>query len=486
MAGVRTFYIEPNLFVFFIVINCSNAIMKPATLYLFLLFTVQVNIFAQNAMNISMVGHWHDSSIVPVPLTIPQYYSEVWGFEQGGREYGVIGSVEGTYILDLFDPANPAFVDYIPGKTNPVIHRDYHDYGGYLYIAADDGPNGLQVADLSFLPDSVSIVYDSDTIFDQAHNIFIDSANAVLYGISTDDNNGYYRGMTIVSLADPAEPEFIRNYSFGTGNYPHDGFVKNDTAFINLGSDGLVLMDVSNPAIPIILSNFTAYFDLIYNHSGWTYPDKPWYAFVDEWYGNEIKIIDYSDPANVNLLHTFNPSSRPDSIIPHNLMIKGDFLYLSNYQDGLRIFNISDPQNPILTGYYDTYSGTNLAQGYNGAWGIYSFLPSGLVLISDMQTGFYVFDVSPALGVSSVENLPKLEVWPLPAKDKIKVALPGLGEDQLRVQGMDGRTVLSFDLIGQNRGEVVEMIVEKLPTGVYLIELKKGNLRLGIRKIIVD
>ena len=51
----------------------------------------------------------------------------------------------------------------------------------------------------------------------------------------------------------------------------------------------------------------------------------------------------------------------------------------------------SNPAAPDLVRFYDTYPLPNGSQ-YRGAWGVYPFLPSGNILLSDMQTGLYVFE----------------------------------------------------------------------------------------------
>jgi len=79
--------------------------------------------------------------------------------------------------------------------------------------------------------------------------------------------------------------------------------------------------------------------------------------------------------------------------IAHNLMIKDDLVYISYYQDGLQVFDISNPVNPIQVAYYDTYMPENTG-GYAGAWGIYAFLPSGNILISDVQSGLFVLEMN--------------------------------------------------------------------------------------------
>jgi hypothetical protein len=52
------------------------------------------------------------------------------------------------------------------------------------------------------------------------------------------------------------------------------------------------------------------------------------------------------------------------------------------------ITDVSRPQNPIEVGKYDTYPGAG--SGQNGCWGVYPYLPSGNLVVSDIQNGLYV------------------------------------------------------------------------------------------------
>jgi hypothetical protein len=89
-------------------------------------------------------------------------------------------------------------------------------------------------------------------------------------------------------------------------------------------------------------------------------------------------------------------------------MIKDNLVYISYYQDGLQVFDISNPNNPIRIAYYDTYIPENTG-GYAGAWGVYSFLPSGRILISDVQSGLFVVNMeyveSQEIAINSGWNL---------------------------------------------------------------------------------
>jgi hypothetical protein len=73
-------------------------------------------------------------------------------------------------------------------------------------------------------------------------------------------------------------------------------------------------------------------------------------------------------------------------------------VFVSAYEDGLQVFNIMDPSNPYTVGFYDTYEGhhgrerpdggTSVSQG---AFGVDVRNADGLVVISDLHTGFWSF-----------------------------------------------------------------------------------------------
>ncbi|MEM9023292.1 MAG: hypothetical protein AAGB22_06105, partial [Bacteroidota bacterium] len=144
---------------------------------------------AQISDNITLLYNWQDTTL-PGSAAFDNPYNEVWGFVQDNSEYVVIGTTLGTHIFAVDDPVNAQEVAFIPGEAQGpvIIHRDYHDYNGYLYMVSDEGPSTLQIADLSHLPDSAPVVYDSDDLFARAHNIFIDTATAKMYACGGSGN----------------------------------------------------------------------------------------------------------------------------------------------------------------------------------------------------------------------------------------------------------------------------------------------------------
>ncbi|MCH8330234.1 MAG: choice-of-anchor B family protein [Bacteroidetes bacterium] len=347
---------------------------------------------AQDSMNVRLLFNWNDTTITGT-FAFNNRYNDVWGYEKNGEEYAIMGSTRGTHIFDITVPANSYEAAFVFGADTGanIIHRDYHDYAGYLYVVCDEGPSTLQIIDMQYLPDSVVVVYDSDDLLSRAHNIFIDSATAKLYVLSQKNSFGN-DALVIYSLADPVDPQLL--YTYNDVGHVHDAFIKNDTAFLNCGSQGLRIVDFTG-ALHNTVGSLTVYPDLGYNHSGWLSPDGNTYVFADEGHGLKMKVCDVTDFTNINVLSLIGSGWDPNSI-PHNEIIDGDYLFVSYYYDGLQIWNIKDPNYPVRVGFYDTFGKSNQAS-YEGAWGIYPFLPSGVLLLSDMQTGLHVFDVVDAL-----------------------------------------------------------------------------------------
>lgn len=365
-------------------------------LYIFLF--LPTIFFAQEAEEANLLFNWDDPSIVG-SAAYDNAYNEIWGFVANNREIAVIGSTAGTHFFDVTDPANSVeLVDaFVPGgDTGPVIiHRDYHDYQCYLYAVADEGSTStLQIIDISDMPYSNTVVYDSGVVLEEAHNIFIDTAQGILYACSAKSPLYGYARLATYSLADPVNPVLIEDYAVIDGIFIpviHDIYIRDNIAFMNGSYDGLLIADFSDPSAPDIITNLDTYPQQGYNHSGWLSEDGNYYFMADETHNLDIKVYDVSDLTDIQLITTFDAESTEDGSIAHNLLVRGNYLYTSYYYDGLQVFDISNPLLPRRVAYYDTYPGTNIFS-YEGAWGVYPFLPSGNILISDMQTGLYVFE----------------------------------------------------------------------------------------------
>lgn len=473
-----------------------------------LLMALPILLSAQQQAN--LLGTWKDPALVG-SAAYNNTYNEIWGVAANGREYAIIGSTAGTHFIDVTDPTQPFEAHRVPGAVQggSVIHRDYHDFNGYLYAVCDEGPSTLQIMNLNYLPDTVIVEYDYGLQITRSHNIFIDSATAKMYTFSTSGGPAGYSAMRIYDLSDPLSPEYLGKYNnFGglLAGHVHDGYVRNDVAFLNCGGSGFAMADFSDPQNPRALSTLTDYPFRGYNHSGWLSDDARYYYMADENHGHRLKVLDVSDPCEIQVAGTFDAGVSNPYSIPHNQIVACNYLYVSYYYDGLVVFDISDPANPQKVLYYDTSSEPD-GTSYKGAWGVYPFLPSGNILVSDMQRGLFVFegvgdncaatetlapvDLSCLNVSSSVDEAATsgLEVFPQPAHDVLNVRLM-LAEGQGRVNAslldISGREVQRFAGESLASGENILRypLGESIQPGLYLLRLQGEGLNVMQRVLV--
>ncbi len=451
-------------------------------LLLFTVFTLFIfsTLSAQQSLNMTLLSNWDDNSL---PSGWTGQYNDVWGYADGqGNEYAIIGAMLGSYIIDVTTPTNPVVVDYVPSKDQftLAVHRDYKTYSHYCYAVADEGQNSLQIFDMQYLPDSVHVVYDSDQFSKRCHNLFI-SGDKLFLASNTVANN--FNAMDVLSLANPESPTFLSSLFNPNFSHVHDVYVKNDTAYCSNGNAGLFIYNYANPVSPVLISSITAYPQQGYNHSSWLTDDSKYMVFADEDHGKALKVYDISDVQNPvlkglfqsNLLNVPNPSSQ-DGSIPHNPFIVGDKAIVSYYHDGVQIYDISNPTNPTQVAYYDTYPQALNYSGYQGCWGVYPYLPSGIVLASDISNGLFVLDASTVLGIAdAVPNAVSVTAYPNPFAQQLNVAVSGPVSGNIKAELVDmvGKQVYINNNVPA--GNTFSIPAGGLNQGVYFIRITAGE-----------
>ncbi len=462
---------------------------------------------AQVAVQAEFLGRWDNDALVGSEA-YNNTYSGMWGLAVNGREYGVIGSTAGTHIIDVTNPTLPVEAVFVPGASQgtQIIHREYKNYGCYLYAVCDEGPSTLQIIDISYLPDSVHVVYDSPALFSKSHTIYIDTAQALLYCFSVGGGPQGYSAMRVYSLENPELPEFIGAYSNFGGlqvGHCHDGYAHNGIAYLNCAYSGFAIVDFTNPYQPVTLGTLTDYPFAGYNHSGWATADGQYYYMADENHGFKLKAMSVADPSDIQVLATFDAASASNSSIPHNPVVACDYLYVAYYYDGLQVYDISDPADPRRVMYYPTSTLTNNGS-YAGAWGVYPFLPSGNILVGDMQNGLYV--VAGPSGECEANNATILncqeatftrdlavvqdwKLYPQPAQGQLDMRLYW-GESQQIVKfclvDITGRVVARFDdqVLAQGENAIHLELPETLPAGMYVLQLQ-SEAGMAVRKALL-
>ncbi len=375
----------------------------------------------------------------------------------------------------------PKEADFVPGKRNLCIWREYKTYKNYLYAISDDGvPNSFQIIDMSYLPDSVHVVYDADTLVQRAHTVYIDGDK--LYLASVKFTTSKY-SMAVYSLANPEKPTLLRylNQDYPAISDVHDMLVRNDTVYASCGYSGLFIYHYNSQLNKFIyINSIQQYPEPGYNHSSALTPDGHTFVFCDEVPRNlPVKIYDISDINNITIDTIFKSAEGPT---PHNPYIKDkNHVIIAYYQDGLQIFDISNPKMPVRSGYFDTDTIDGISNNYNekgtayhGCWGAYIHSPSGNILASDMQNGLYVLNADLALSITTINNTSfPVSVFPNPSENLINLQFE-LSKSQVlsfEILDMAGRR-LFLNTENNPAGTITRTIhLDKLEKGMYLIKI---------------
>ncbi len=425
-----------------------------------------------------LLSNWKNEDLVG-SSAYNNTYNEVWGLAVNDAEYAIIGSTAGTHFINVTDPENPVEDFFVQGVSfGPhIIHRDYHDYKGYLYSIADEQigtlKSKLQIIDVSNLPEKVEVVYVDDDRIERAHNLFIDTSQARLYVFAAKGGDDPYSAIRAYDISEPLNPVQLGDFRTGidgvsVGHY-HDGFIRDHIAYLNAGYDGLVIADMEDPENLKVLSHLRSsdYPESGYNHSGWLSDDGQYYYMADETWGTDIKVFDVSDPRNITYISKFDAGNNSPYSIPHNQIVRCNYLVTSYYYDGLQVYDLSDPGRPKRILYYPT-SDISPRENYEGAWGVYPFLPSGNILVSDMQNGLFVIsgfsDYCKSVATEEI-NSSKLKITPNPTGGFFRI-WSETALKKVNIYSADGRLVNSLDIHNSNTKNL-----EINQPGVYFAEI---------------
>jgi len=374
--------------------------------------------------NIDLLAH--------LPLTEmstqPNSGNDIWGHVDlnTGNEFAIMGVQNGIVVVDVTNPSDLKEIGTIPGVGSTwrdvKVYQFYDEalnlWQAYAYGTTEGSNGGVAIIDLNNLPNDISLVEKNNAV-STAHNVYISNVdytlNIALPGKTPTlqligASNGWAGAFKSYSLEDPTTLTNLNQKSYGNG-YTHDGAslviedtrAKDDcgietgdcTLFIDFNEKEMKLWDITDPNDTTQLG--TAEYNDVnksfqYVHSGWGTENKQFILLHDEFdeqRGGLNTTVRIFSIENLKAPVQVGQWTGPTRAIDHNGFVRGNRYYMSNYERGLTVLDITDPANPIETGFFDTYPSSDSAS-FNGAWGTYPFLPSGNILVSDINSGLYV------------------------------------------------------------------------------------------------
>ncbi len=353
----------------------------------------------------------------------PVSAANVWGFVDlnDNREYAILGLRNGTAIVEVTDPAAPREVVTIPGNSSPwrevkvyqVFDTGANRWRAFAYVATEAANSGIQTIDMSGLPLTAGLASTNldtgsqHTLYvsnvDYATNAALPGLTPVLYVAGGNLNGGSWRAYI---LANPTFPQLLSNAP--TTRYMHDStsFVVTDArtaqcapghnpceVLVDFNVEAVELWDVTNKTQPVLLGTGTNPNNR-YIHSGWPTANATHLIFHDEL--EEIQLglptrLYTLDLANLNAPTVQVSHTGPTTTTDHNGYVRGTSYYVSHYRRGLVVYDTADPNALVEIAHFDNYLTPSAnSAGTDCAWGVYPFLPSGTLLVSDIENGLFM------------------------------------------------------------------------------------------------
>jgi len=394
--------------------------------------------------NVHMVAH--------IPLGGYLRVSDIDIEQEMARPYAYVSrgiyQPTGFTIISVKDIGKEkAKVIYTWNIENPELHkglgalrgRYFKTHGRYYFVqcfqfsqGSPDADLGAIVFDVTGLPDSTKVkevarihVPDAPGGF---HNIYTykhSDGRVLLFTSTSAKSYAQIYDMDKLLAGAPNQGlvgritnphQLAQNDHSIVGSF-HDYWVGYDAAthqdkFYGAGRGGYYIFDVTRPEEPKLITSITGTMGVLSGHTITPSPDGRYAVTETEYQFAPLRIFDLT-PALEGKAQTI---SQPIGAwtadwrnLPHNHEVRWPYVFVSAYEDGFQVFNMLDPKDPYTVGYYHTYDGPHMAgccsKEYiadpssdprdhgvaNGAWGVQVRDADGLVVISDMTTGFWAF-----------------------------------------------------------------------------------------------
>ena len=365
------------------------------------------------------LGHQLSVSDIDLEQDLDRPYAYV-----GRMVYGAEGE-RGLDIIDLHDPEQAKRI-YSWRIENQDLHLGtggmdvkHFKWEGRHYVVQSlqfkqGGPNadlGAVVLDVTGLPD-VSTINEVARIREEDHkggfhNIFIyrhSNGRVLLFAtVSGPFANVYDLGHIVeghlddalvatVPIPDPMGS--LRGYhDFYVGYHPESS----SDRFYGGGTGGYHVYDVTDLEEPELLVSLTGIRGVRRGHTFTPTPDGRYVVAETEYQYAPLRIFDLKPGLDGEVKTISQPIGAWTADwknLTHNHEMRWPYVFVSGYLDGLQVFNMMDPSNPVTVAYYDTYLGppnTDRTSVFNGAFGVDIRNADGLIVVSDMSTGFWAF-----------------------------------------------------------------------------------------------
>lgn len=275
----------------------------------------------------------------------------------------------GLAIVDVQNPAQPQITGIYSAADADL--RDIAVTGGFAFVA--DKNSGLLI---------VNVGDPAGPLLSGLYPMPIGATDVVITGGHAYVLDG--RDLWVVDVGDPTNPKAMSHYD--TSAKAIDIAVDGDYAYVAAGSQGIWILDISNPAGLVELAFSRTSNAYSYDHSvavvnGFAYVGET------EW----LRVVDVRSPSAPKQLTLYRIASPPTK-----MSAQGHMVYMAAGIAGLRLFDVSDPAQPQEVGYQGIPVRVNgisivkdlayLACGVDGLWIVDVSNPAALKAVARYNT----------------------------------------------------------------------------------------------------
>ncbi len=392
-----------------------------------------------------------------VPLGAPLSVTDIVVEQEMNRPYAYVGRMQAEKGFDIIDLSTPerAEVIYRWRMPNEELHvglggmdPKYFKHKGKYYVVQSlqffqGGPNqdaGAVVVDVTGLPD-VSKVKTVGYIRNAEHpggfhNIFMykhSDGRPLLFATTTGDSALIYdlgkfvegeEDILAGGVPNPDVPTRLASASLGY----HDFYVgyhpdSQQDRFYGGGAGGYFVFDVTDTKTPELLVTVSNVQGVVWGHTVTPSPDGRYMVGETEYIHAPLRIFDLKPALDGEVQIVDTPISVWNfdyENLVHNHEVRWPYLFVSGYEDGLLVVDLFDPADPKTVAYYDTFLGSHKSgmcreNICNGAFGVDIRNEDGLIVVSDMGTGFWAFRLEDFQGwngrVWGMPNISSAQNW---------------------------------------------------------------------------
>lgn len=367
-------------------------------------------------------------------------------------------SDDGTHIIDVSDPTNPVEVGvYAPGY---YIH-DGHVKGDFLYAAAfyEDRIDVVDISDKTN-PTFVAAIPDPGN---NTHSSWITEDDKYLF--VADEQDGV--AATIFDIEDVTDPTPVASYLANEASLVHNPYIKGDFAFCSHNTEGLRIVDIADPTLPVEVG----YYDTFAGSSGgfsglWSAcPYFPSGKIIGGDRTEGLFVWTFNDTRAARFYGVVKDSISGELLPDATVELTTSFTTLPlNAQAEFRHGSLADGHILVanLPGYAEKIVSFSLAEGESYNLEI-ELVPDDFVSVSDLNALPLRVSPNPFSTLTTVE---------IPADfEKGTISLTNIFGQVLQIIPFQNTTYQTID--GAN-----------LPDGVYFIEVKSNEKRRSIAKVL--